>query len=395
MPTPPPPSRALPILRLAALVALAGIGVSAMVEGEGGARGKEPLEYAAIVILLVLFGWALWRNMDRVAPEAGARRGPALLLLQTAIAGLVSTDLLYVLAIQLPLVLSVRAARLWLVAQVALMLGLGALLERSQGFVMDRGLTTAPRGLAVAISLANAVGWQLLAFAGGLLAATEARAHQEMRRLHGELEATTDLLTQSSRMAERVEIARELHDTVGHRLAALGVHFDLAARQNEGAPAQAFAEARDSTRELLAEVRTVVGELRAAPPLDFKRAIGRLVEATGGVEVELVLSPGLTLPDAPQAHALFRCAQEGLTNVLRHAQARRARLEVRQDAEGITLLLTDDGRGPSPAGAAADGHGLSGMRERLSALGGTLEYGAAPGGGFRLAARLPARGAAP
>lgn len=387
-------SRALPILRLAALLALAVIGVGTLAEGGPDAAAgmaAHPLRSLGTLLLFPLFAVALWLNMERVAPPGGSPRGPALLLLQTAIAGLFSTELLYVVAIQLPLVLSVRAARLWLAGQVALMLLLGYLLARSGEFVTDEALRGASHGTAMAITLAGAVGWQLLAFAGGLVAATEARAHQEVRRLMGELEATTELLAQSSRMAERVEIARELHDTVGHRLAALGVHFDLAARRNAGEPARAFAEARDSTRELLAEVRGVVGELRAAPPLDFKRALGRLVEATGGVQVELVISPGLAVSDAAQAHALFRCAQEGLTNVLRHAQARHVRLEVRQDAEGITLLLTDDGRGPGAGAASGDGHGLAGMRERLTALGGTLDYGASPGGGFRVAARLPAR----
>jgi signal transduction histidine kinase len=204
-----------------------------------------------------------------------------------------------------------------------------------------------------------------------------------------ELQATSELLAQSSRIAERLHIARELHDTLGHRLAALGVHLDLAERRAEGAPAEALREARLATRQLLGEVREVVGELRHEKPLDLKRALARLLADAPGLAVEFTLSPELDVRDPAAAHALFRCAQETLTNTLRHAGARRMWMDLRQDADGIRLKTRDDGCG---APGLREGNGLRGMRERIESLGGRVELAAPRGGGLEVTAWLPAPG---
>lgn len=382
-------SRALIILRVAALAAWALIALEVLA-AEFARPGVTILSprVAASIVVLALFGAALWSNLSRGSGPRATRRGVLLLVLQTALTLLSSTDLFYVLALELPLVLPPRHAATWFGGQVALTLAIGAVLAAHGRFQVTASLAGLPIPLQVALSLGSTLAWQLLAFAGGYLAATEIRAHAEVRRLMAELRATTGLLAESSRLAERGEIARELHDTVGHRLAALGVHFDLASRSSDEPAAGIFREARDSVRTLLGEVREVVADFRHQQPLDLKRAIARLLEETAGVNVDVAISPGLEVIDPAVAHALFRCAQEALTNVVRHARASRVRLEIRQDASGTTLEVRDDGRG---APRLVEGNGLRGMRERLEALGGSLTLQQDPGPGLTVRAWLPPR----
>lgn len=209
---------------------------------------------------------------------------------------------------------------------------------------------------------------------------------------------------QTEVQAERVRIARELHDVLAHSLSQInvqaGVGLHLMDKQPQKA-AEALASIKETSKTALDEVRSVLGVLRAEdgqdpgaslvpePDLSRLRGLAASVTAQG---VDVVLST--TVDAAPQAVqlALYRIAQESLTNVLRHAHARSARVEVVQSADGYTVTVTDDGIGfidsPSPAGG---GRGLLGMRERAELLGGTLEVSRSPGGGTRIAARIPTK----
>jgi signal transduction histidine kinase len=162
-----------------------------------------------------------------------------------------------------------------------------------------------------------------------------------------------------------------------------------AERRAEGAPAEALREARVATRQLLGEVRDVVGELRHERAFDLKRALARLLVDAPGLEVEFTLSPDLDVRDPTAAHALFRCAQETLTNTIRHAGASRMWIDLRQDADGIRLKTRDDGCG---APGLREGNGLRGMRERIESLGGRLELASPRGSGLELAVWLPTPG---
>ncbi len=112
------------------------------------------------------------------------------------------------------------------------------------------------------------VGWQLVAFALGSLAARERRQRREVGRVNAELVATRLLLAEATRLAERARLARELHDGLGHGLAALGVSLDLAERTARGAALETVAAVHAEARELYRDVRGVVDTLRAEPGLD-------------------------------------------------------------------------------------------------------------------------------
>ncbi|AEV84745.1 Nitrate/nitrite sensor protein narQ [Actinoplanes sp. SE50] len=190
---------------------------------------------------------------------------------------------------------------------------------------------------------------------------------------------------------ERLRIARELHDSVAHRVGVIALQAGAANRVFETQPArarQAIGVVENSSREALAELRRMVGGLRSADgamPGAGLAGLPDLVAATAeaGVQVEVLWLP-TDLP-ADIDRSAFRIVQEAVTNVVRHAGVQACRVTIEQDAEMLTIEVTDEGRG----GTGVPGHGLAGMRERVSLLHGEFEAGPRPEGGFRVFARLP------
>ena len=188
---------------------------------------------------------------------------------------------------------------------------------------------------------------------------------------------------------ERLRIARELHDEVGQALTAVLLQLDRAGVEVRGEPAERLREARETARETLEEVRGIARNLRpeALDDLGLPAALRQLcLEAErAGAVVERSIAAGVSLdPDAEVV--VYRVAQEAITNALRHAGAERIRLALERDAGTTVLRVEDDGRG---AESTAEGTGVRGMRERAVLVGGTLELGAAPGGGTSVILRMP------
>jgi len=193
---------------------------------------------------------------------------------------------------------------------------------------------------------------------------------------------------------ERLRVAQEIHDVVGHGLAAITMQAEIALHLMERDPQQAWTaltaisktsrHALDELRGTLAVVRR--GEDRApAPGLDQLPALRDRL-AAAGLPVSFMGTPTTALPAAIDL-AAYRVVQEALTNVLRHAGTASATVHIEQTDDGLTVEVTDTGRGGVPA--EGGGTGLAGMRERVEALGGTLDAGPRAGGGFRVRAVLP------
>ncbi|MFL4902495.1 sensor histidine kinase [Streptomyces sp. MMS24-I2-30] len=200
---------------------------------------------------------------------------------------------------------------------------------------------------------------------------------------------------------ERLRIARELHDVLAHSISVINVQAGMGLALLDRDPEQARAALttiKAASKEALGEVRQVLDTLRApgaaprapAPGLD---RLPELVEQAAGAGLTVAVE-GTAPKLAPGADlAAFRIVQEALTNVVRHSGSRHAR--VRLDGDAATLRLRVDDDGPATgADAGGSGNGLAGMRERAAALGGTIEAGPRPDGGFRVLAVLPLRTAA-
>jgi signal transduction histidine kinase len=206
--------------------------------------------------------------------------------------------------------------------------------------------------------------------------------------------------------AERMRIARELHDVVAHSMAMINVQATAASMQLAADPASA-AEAiqaiRSASKSGLRELRTILEVLRQvdagspAVPVPDLRAIAALVEATSAAGTPTTLKsaePPVPLP-APVGLAVYRIVQESLTNVVRHAGRVATTVGLRQDGGYVYVDVVNEGGAAPAAFSDGTGAGLAGMRERAAALGGTLDAGPRPGGGFAVRARLPVAPALP
>jgi signal transduction histidine kinase len=237
--------------------------------------------------------------------------------------------------------------------------------------------------------------WLLVLATTAEVVATRRAQAAEAERMHRE---------ETARRAgeERLQIAQELHDVLAHNISLIsvqaGVGLHLLDEQPEQARA-ALAAIKEASREALGELRSVLEVLRrdddAAPRMpapalttDLTTLVTKAKSA--GVEVG-VETTGERRPLAPGVdRAAFRIAQEALTNVTRHAGGAHARVVVTYHDEALTLEIVDDG-GTNGDGRHQDGtgNGITGMRERATALGGSLDAGYRPGGGFFVRARLP------
>lgn len=206
---------------------------------------------------------------------------------------------------------------------------------------------------------------------------------------------------------ERLRIARDLHDVVAHHIALVNVQAGVAAHVMDKRPDQAkeaLAHVREASRSALGELRATVGLLRQsgdpeAPtePAPGLAVLGELVDKVrrAGLPVEVACADRLTPLPAAVDLAAYRVIQEALTNVQKHAgPGAKAEVSVVRVGGTAEVTVLDNGTGRAEdAGTAADGggHGLLGMRERVTALGGTLTAGPRYGGGFRVHAILPVK----
>jgi signal transduction histidine kinase len=210
------------------------------------------------------------------------------------------------------------------------------------------------------------------------------RERQQALDLNRELKAAQLQLAQSSRAGERLRIAREIHDLLGHQMTALILHLEVATHKTTGYGLTQVERALALAKMLLGDLRNAVSDMREHPAMDYDRAMAELIADIPGLTVKLESEPELNVRDPATAEALLRCIQEALTNTLRHAGATCCHIRLyRQDAE-LVLEITDDGASPP---SITPGNGLTGMQERISALAGSLRWNG--GSGFHLQARLP------
>jgi signal transduction histidine kinase len=340
-----------------------------------------------VFAIAFLFASATPRALAGVRRVAGARRvlgvrGRATALAVQSAAALAAFALgdtrfegalLCVVAGEAPLLVGERRALVWLLAQWAGMVAVNLAIP-SHG----------RRGHLAALAYA---GFQLFAFGASRLAVRESVARAELARVHAELLATQELLADSTRTAERLRIARELHDALGHHLSALSLQLELARNLVDGRAKEPVAQAHAVTKTLLAELRSVVSSMREDAGLDLAGALHTLVAGIPHPRVHLQVERDLQV-EAALAHTIFRCVQEALTNAVRHAGAENVYLTIEAKDDTVAVTARDDGRGASEVQV---GHGLSGLRERIEGMGGKVEIEARQGTGLTLRALLPTR----
>ncbi|MFH7596587.1 sensor histidine kinase [Streptomyces racemochromogenes] len=290
------------------------------------------------------------------------------------------------------------------VSRAALVSGLLASPLYSLRFGVDKSASAPQEALFVAFMVVPfALAWVM----GDSLRTRRAYYAQLVER-NQRLEKEREAQAKVAVAAERARIARELHDVVAHNVSVMVVQADGAAYVMDVAPEQAkeaLQTISGTGRQALAEMRRLLGVLRTGEPQESEDYVPQPDVEQIEVLVEQVRAAGLTvdfevegtprkLPSGVELTA-YRIVQEALTNTRKHGGPdARASVRLVYFDDGLGLLVEDDGRGAAhelyeDGGADGAGHGLIGMRERIGMVGGTLDAGPRPGGGFRISALLP------
>ena len=238
-----------------------------------------------------------------------------------------------------------------------------------------------PNPLALVLSYG---GFQLFAALTSYYARSAEDARDRLAQVNADLLATRALLADSARDGERLRVARELHDVAGHKLTAL--RLNLRALQ-AASPSPQLQLVEQLSAELLGDIRGVVHALRDAGGLDIDTALRALAAPYPRPALQLSIDAGVVVEDPALAETVLRTVQEALTNAARHGQAKMLDVRLHRDGTGLRVDIEDDGRATLPL---REGHGLTGMRERIDALGGSLRIERAARGGVRIEAAFPA-----
>jgi signal transduction histidine kinase len=369
------------LLDAGAAIALAVAGVlTAVQEDVDTSDATRSLD--AVGALLIL-GMTLPLAARRVFPH-----GVVIVTVGCAIAGIVAGY---------PVVLGVLGAifALWSMAYTTsrrdtVLFGLPAVVALVAGFVAAPGSLTPPE-----------VASNFLVLAFTLLIGDLLRARKEQTALLEERNRELELLRETERRSaaveERMRIAREVHDAVGHSLVAITLQTRAGLRRLSRSPARAAEALREievlagraleETRTAVATIRSDASGSSARPPPTIAD-LPTLVQSVRApdLEVDLTLDPAThDLPPGLQS-AAYRIVQESLSNVARHAGTAHTAVRVDRDGETFVIEIIDNG---ASTAHAEDGSGLQGMRERTEQHGGELEAGPYPGGGWRVRARFP------
>jgi signal transduction histidine kinase len=229
------------------------------------------------------------------------------------------------------------------------------------------------------------LGFQLLAYLAFEAMARESRARRELETANAELLALQTVLADSSRMAERLRMSRDLHDAIGHHLTALTLNLEAALQRSNGDLRERIATAQSLARTLLADVREIVAATQTEKGVDLAQAIA-MVANVPRPRVHLEIADDVRVDNPESARTIIRCAQEIVTNAARHSGAENLWIVLDVENGAVRIRAHDDGRGTA---VVRDGFGLRAMRGRVEEIGGELRIVTTPGAGFEVIAVVP------
>ncbi len=268
---------------------------------------------------------------------------------------------------------------------------LGILLEFARDWSAIRPQLAAldPLGATVLLCTQMLVfaGWSMLAFYAVSLLVQSEIDRKRLSAMNSELLAMQEILRESGRFEERLRISRELHDSIGHHLTSQRILLELAAHHSVEPGKQHTERARLLARLMLSEIRDAVNSWQEERSTALSPAIRQLADGVVGIQVMCEIDDELPVTSPTVTHSLFRCAQEAVTNALRHADACHLWLSLKSHEGEIRLEIRDDGRGCETVKA---GSGLSGIRARAAEVKGQLTIESSLGQGFRMLIVVPA-----
>ena len=352
--------------------------VSALYLRWGGAS-TDPALLLLCFALLLLFAWSYWRLAREGQVDQPPQQLLGRILLIDLLAVCVTPGLPFLVTALAAVLLRARTAFLFALAQIAVNLLLYGLLPGADLLPTSPGLPVWLDGLGLLMAMVALHG---LAFGLGRMAAAEAEKRRWLQVMLAERLSGEALLAEQLRYSERMLLARELHDLVGHHLTALNLQLQLGSallqRSDPAAAALAVDKASSSAAHLLADVREAVSQQRSSRRIDLTAALLALADGVASTRIELDMATAARDLSPRVAHALLRCVQEAVTNSVRHARAATLRISLSVDVEPtaagsqpamVRVSIDDDGSG---AARLTPGNGLQGMAERMTELGGSM-----------------------
>lgn len=357
-------------LYLAALLTWGAVALSL----RGMGAHDVPLAWALMVVFLVAMaaeGLPRFRGRPGAWVALAVEAASALGVCALATKGGAAPVLLVVLASQLAMGHSMRLA-----------LGLVLLLDVALYLILLRAGHPAPL-----LGTLIYAGFQGFAMVVGHATRTAEAARDALAHVNADQLATRALMADAARDTERLRVARELHDVAGHTLTALNLNLRVLAADPGLAAREELQRAQQLTAELMEQIRGVVHAIRDARGLDLETALRALAAPMPDVRIEVDIAPDAHVQTLASADVLLRTVQEALTNAVRHGAARVVRVSVTRRGDALVVDIDDDGRLRGPLRM---GNGLTGMRERVEALGGQVDVAPTARGGVGIHARVPA-----
>ncbi|MEU3305698.1 sensor histidine kinase [Nocardiopsis sp. NPDC055551] len=390
------PPRVLNLLFwMAVLTTMLMFGVAFLAGGAEELRTTDPLLIGYLVAGAVglVLSCALWPFLPWSPRTSWAGRAATVLFL------LLSLGTMFISNHTTFLLVCVAAMNAVAVFGIAGLLGYAVLL------IVFSMTTVLLPGMPLLVGVALAIGLTMLAMLSGAayvalsVAAQRAERTRELLRelagAHEELRRHADRVRELTVAEERARMSREMHDSTGHYLTALTMSLSNALRFRTARPEDAWTEveqARELAREALTDTRRWVRALR---PLRLEGRAGTaamraMTESFSGGGVRIDFTEAGSWPRLPEEAELvcYRTLQEGLTNAMRHSGADRIEVKVEAAPEGVSVTVTDNGVGAGDD-VLCSGFGLRGLRERVSAVAGSVTAGGRTGGGFRLRVEVP------
>jgi signal transduction histidine kinase len=345
------------LIRIGGVITWIAVGIPVIING-----ATSPARMAGWAFAFAAFGAAFFSRRLLILQTA------AVLVMVLLLCNGFEGTLLVLVAMQLGGTMSRRAGITWIVVQTLLLFGAIAVHWSPR----PAFLLTPPY-----------FGFQLLAFFAFDALAREAAARRELR-------AVNEILADSSRIAERLRISRELHDALGHHLTALSLNLEAALQKTDGDAHASVQSAQTLARSLLRDVRDIAAAMHDRDGVDLEQALRPLIDNVPHPRVHLEVGRDIRIEDPERAHILVRCTQEIVTNAAKHSAAENLWIVIGRDGDDVSIHARDDGRGTAKA---PEGFGLRSMRDRLEEAGGQLRVDIHPGLGFEVIASLPSRGA--
>jgi len=352
------------LIRIAGIVTWIAVGIPVILSG-----ATSPMRMAGWAVAFAAFGAGLLMNTSpRTAAPYLVLQTASVLVMVLLLCNGFEGALLVIVAMQLGGVMERRAGIAWIVAQTVLLFGAIAIHWSPHPAL----LLTPPY-----------LGFQLLAFFTFEALSRESAARRELR-------AINEILADSSRIAERLRISRELHDALGHHLTALSLNLEAALQKTDGDARTHVQGAQTIAKSLLRDVREIAAEMHDGGGVNLAQALRPLIDNVPRPHIHLEVAEGIRIDDPERAHVIVRCTQEIVTNAARHSSAENLWIVIGRDGDDVEIHARDDGRG---TGQVPEGFGLRSMRDRLAEAGGDLRVDTHPGLGFEVIARVPARSA--